>query len=88
MKSPKQRKPLLGLGIDEGTAVVVKNDLLEVIGKPSGAVLIYDPSIWIKSLPDDRKFIRLGPGSKYDLRRRIVLKLLPPAPAPPKKKPN
>ncbi len=88
MKNPKQRKPLLGLGIDEGTAVVVKNDLLEVIGKPSGAVLIYDPSIWIKSLPDDRKFIRMGPGSKYDLRRRIVLKLLPPAPAPPKKKPK
>ncbi len=86
MKDSGQRKSMLGLGIDEGTAVVVKNDLLEVIGKPSGAVLIYDPSIWIKSLPDDRKFIRLGPGSKYDLRRRIVLKILPPAPAPPKKK--
>ncbi len=86
MKQGHDRKSLLGLGIDEGTAIVIQNDQLEVIGKPHGAVLIYDPSTWDATLPDKGKFIRLGPGSKYNLNKRVVLKNIPPAPTPPKKK--
>lgn len=86
MKDGHNRRALLGLGIDEGSAVVVTRNKLEVIGKPSGGALIYDPSIWAPTLPDKRKFIRLGPGSIYDLNHRVVLKNMPPAPVPPKKK--
>lgn len=81
------RKSLMGFGIDEDTAMVVTGDKFEVIGKPSGAVLVYDPSTWVTGLPQKEKFMTLGPGSIYDLNLRKPIKRLAPAPAPaPRKK--
>jgi cyanophycinase len=58
---------LLGLGIDESTAVVVTGDRFEVIGR--GVVGIYDGKDH-----DGKRYYLLAPGEKYDLkaRRRVV----------------
>jgi len=58
------RKPeLLGLGIDEPAAVVVKGDRLEVIG--SSVVGIYDGKDH-----DGKRYYFLVPGEQFDLRSR------------------
>lgn len=54
---------LLGIGIDEGTAVVVRGDRAQVIGR--GSVTIYDE----QSL--SRLITRLDSGDEYDLARRL-----------------
>ncbi|MEM7010637.1 MAG: Type 1 glutamine amidotransferase-like domain-containing protein [Verrucomicrobiota bacterium] len=82
MEKGHDRKSLMGFGVDEGSAMVVIGDELEVIGPPSGSVLVYDPSIWTEDTPDEKKFIQLGPGSKYDLKTRTTLKLVAPKPKP------
>jgi cyanophycinase len=51
---------LLGLGIDESTAVVVEGDRFEVIGK--GRVAVYEPG---------KAYYWLSPGDAFDLRRRV-----------------
>lgn len=56
---------LLGIGIDEGTALVVRGNVGEVIG--ASQVLIYD-----SAAPDQRPFV-LEPGDAYDLGRRNPL---------------
>lgn len=58
------RPDLLGIGIDEDTAIVVQGDAFEVIG--SSYVAVYDRD-------DPRPFVLLGPGEQYDLARRAIL---------------
>lgn len=61
----RQTPELIGIGLDEATAVVVQRDSMEVIGK--SYALIYG----------DKKFTGpfffLGEGQKYDLRNRSVI---------------
>ncbi len=74
-----ENKPeLLGIGIDESTAIVVKGDVLEVIGE--SYVLIYDQSFWsaegsdLKQLPNKNEmFYYLRSGDEYNLREREVI---------------
>jgi cyanophycinase len=54
---------LLGLGIDESTALVVEGDRFEVIGR--GVVGIYDGKSH-----DGKRYYFLAPGERYDLKQR------------------
>lgn len=72
------RPELLGIGLDEGTAVIVQGDTFEIMG--SSYVLIYDRSFWsregseLKKLPEaDQLFYFLRPGDRYDMLNRKVL---------------
>jgi cyanophycinase len=58
---------LLGLGIDEATAIVVQGDRFEIIGR--GVVGIYD-----NKDHDGKKYYFLAPGERFDLktRRRVA----------------
>ncbi len=56
---------LLGIGIDENTAIVVQGDEFEVIG--SSYVLIYDNQ---KMVGDDGRFYFIPPGGRFDLKTR------------------
>lgn len=63
------RPDLLGIGIDEGTAVVVQGNVAEIVGKSN--VAIYDRR---KPIPAEGKdYEELKPGDRYDLttRKRI-----------------
>lgn len=73
----KEHPELLGLGIDEDTAIVVKGNLFKVIGE--NYVLVYDGKFWsregsrLKNLPEkDNLFYMLRKGDKYDLLNRKV----------------
>ena len=70
MTSLKKRYPqLLGLGIDEGTAVVVTKSTAQVVGK--GKVHFYDRQGSVtKGEPD---YTALAAGEKYDLDERQVV---------------
>jgi cyanophycinase len=61
--SPK----LIGIGLDEATAIVVQKDTLEVIGK--SYVAIYDHDTIIKNIP----FVLLQNGQSYDLKNRKII---------------
>ncbi len=74
----KNKPELLGIGIDENTAVIVNGDQFEVIGE--SYVLIYDQSFWsregsdLKNLPNkNAQFYFLRKGDKYDMRKRKVI---------------
>ena len=67
------RKALLGIGIDEATAIVVRKNQLEVIGRKNGVVLIYDPTKWTSTTTNPDKYLTLNPGAKYNLETRTVL---------------
>lgn len=56
---------LLGIGLDENTAIVVRGDTFEVIG--SGYVAIYDST---NVLGGGWRFYFLAPGDRYDLSTR------------------
>lgn len=56
---------LLGIGLDENTAIVVRNDRFEVVGE--GYVAIYDPAIILAN----GHFYFLAPGDCFDLATRI-----------------
>ena len=56
---------LLGIGIDENTAVVVEGDRLDVIGQ--GYVAIYDAK---NIIPPAGRFYLLAPGDRFDLVKR------------------
>ena len=71
------REDLLGIGIDEDTAIIVRKNTFEVFGKPDAAVLIYDPREWTSETPDAQKFITLKLGARYDMKKRRVLHLVP-----------
>jgi len=59
------RPDLLGIGIDENTAIVVEGDRFEVMGQ--GYVGIYDPQ---HQLDSGGRFYFLAPGDSYDLGTR------------------
>jgi len=74
----KNKPDLLGIGIDENTAVIVTGDQFEVMG--ASYVLIYDHSFWsregsdLKNLPTkNAQFYFLREGDKYDMRKREVI---------------
>ncbi len=56
---------LLGIGLDEDTAIVVQGDEFRVIGQ--GYVAVYDHG---RSIPPRGKFYFLAPGDRYDLKTR------------------
>ena len=56
---------LLGIGIDEDTAIVVQGDRFEVIG--NSVVAIYDNE---RTLADEGRFYFLRPGDTFDLAKR------------------
>jgi cyanophycinase len=57
---------LLGIGIDENTAIVVHNDQFEVIG--DGRVGIFESNHRFR-----KKYLTLSKGQKFDLRRRVII---------------
>ncbi len=62
----EERPDLLGIGLNEGSALVVTHDLARVIGKPVAIYDVTDPSVLIP--------LRwLGPGDIYDLASRRVV---------------
>ena len=70
---------LLGIGIDEGTAIEVQGNAFRVLG--TGYVAIYDGTFWsregsrLKKLPEpNRLFYFLQPGDRYDLSQRKVIR--------------
>lgn len=70
---------LLGIGIDEGTAIVVSGNQFYVMG--AGCVAIYDGTFWsregsrLKQLPEsNRLFYFLQPSDRYDLAERKVIR--------------
>ena len=60
---------LLGVGIDEATALVVKGRMAEVIG--NSKVLFYD--INLKKTLGKKFYLSLDAGERYDLKVRSVL---------------
>lgn len=73
-----EAKPrLLGIGLDENTAIVVQGDVFEVIGE--SFVAIYDHSRWqesdsdLEALPKGELFQLLDAGQRYNMRTRTVL---------------
>ena len=60
---------LLGVGIDEASAIVVKGRTAEVIGKSK--VLFYDLALEKKL--GEKFYITLDPGDRYDLKTRCEL---------------
>lgn len=62
--SPK----LIGIGLDEATAVVVQKDTLEVVGKSYVAIYDHD-TIVKKNIP----FVLLQSGQSYDLKNRKII---------------
>ena len=74
-----EKKPeLLGLAIDENTAILVSGNTFEVLGK--SYVLIYDGTYWDQYSNDylplqkgEQKFHMLRVGRKYDMKERKVL---------------
>ncbi|WP_420152645.1 cyanophycinase [Siphonobacter sp.] len=80
----RQSPQLIGIGLDESTAIVVQQDQLEVLGKSYVAVYDYQTIVG-KGEPHVRDqqeqvtasnggFILLGQGQRYDLRERKVIK--------------
>jgi cyanophycinase len=67
---------LLGIGIDESTAIVVKGDQFEVIGESK--VAIYDK---LHPGADGKRYYFLSPGDRFDLKARATLGSRSPEPA-------
>jgi cyanophycinase len=67
---------LLGIGIDENTAVLVQGNRMEVLGE--SFVAIYDHNLWPKepdyrgAIPNNGKFFLLRRGDVYDVKERRV----------------
>lgn len=60
---------LLGIGIDEDTAIVVQGDQFEVMGQ--SYVLIYD---FRRSIPPHGRFYFLAPGDRFNLKTRKAVR--------------
>jgi cyanophycinase len=69
---------LLGIGLDENTAIVVKGDEFEVIGQ--SFVAIYDYNLWqenqfgTRKLQNGARFFLLRKGDRYNVKTRNVTK--------------
>ena len=61
---------LLGIGIDEGTAIVVRANRMEVIGK--SRVAIYDHARFKDGT--EKPYFFLRPGDVFDLKSRTRIK--------------
>ena len=61
----KKNPGLLGIGLDENTAIVVRRDSFEVIGQ--SYVVIYDNT---SVIPPDGQFFFLAPGDRYNMKTR------------------
>ncbi|MDB4284793.1 hypothetical protein N9897_00970, partial [bacterium] len=59
---------LLGIGIDEGTAIEVQKSVAKVVG--NGRVFFYDKAAKVKDGAED--YIALAAGSVYDLAERKI----------------
>ncbi len=64
----RAKPELLGIGIDEDTAIVVQGDEFEVIGR--SYVAIYDH----QKMGDEGRFYFLAPGQRFDLATRKVIR--------------
>jgi cyanophycinase len=70
-----EAKPdVLGIGIDENTAIIVRGDMFEVMGE--SYVAIYDHD---KMLDSGGRFYFLAPGDRFDLGTRQAYRLSPSA---------
>jgi cyanophycinase len=74
----KNRPELLGIGIDENTAIIVHGNQFKVMGE--SYVVVYDGTFWsregsdLKHLPDKTKlFYFLHKGDQYDLLNRKMI---------------
>ncbi len=71
----RTKPELLGIGLDESTAILVEGDTFEVIGKTY--VAIYDGNFWRRDgnpvVPEMESFYLLRPGDKYDLKNRKII---------------
>jgi cyanophycinase len=63
----RAKPQLLGIGIDENTAIVVQHDVFEVIGQ--SYVAIYDA----QRIHDSKPFYFLSPGQRFDLAGRRAI---------------
>lgn len=64
---------LLGIGLDENTAIVVHGDTFKVIG--AGYVAIYDAAVWNSNiLSNNGKFFLLSAGDEYNFKERKMAK--------------
>lgn len=61
---------LLGIGIDEATAVIVQDDCMDVVG--DSKVAIYDPTY--HGDDDERPYYFLSPGDRFNLRTRTDMR--------------
>ncbi len=75
----KKRPDLLGISIDENTAIIVHGDEFTVLG--DSYVIIYDGTFWsregssLKTLPEPKQsFYFLRSGDKYNMKLRKVIK--------------
>ena len=66
----KKYPELLGIGLSEGTAIIVKGDQFEVMGK--WKVAIHDNTRLYQ--PWEKSFFVLGAGDVYDMKARKVIK--------------
>jgi len=71
----KEKPELLGIGLDESTAILVKGDIFEVIGK--SYVAVYDGNFWRRDgnavVPEGDSFYLLKDGDRYDLNKRQII---------------
>jgi cyanophycinase len=74
----RNRPELLGIGIDESTAIIVKGDIFEVVGK--SYVVIYDGKFWSREGSESKKlpekgqiFYFLREGDRYNLKERKII---------------
>ena len=61
---------LLGIGLDEGTAIIVQKSVAEIVG--AGKAHFYNRNLPV--FPDRPDYIALSAGATYDLAQRSVLK--------------
>jgi cyanophycinase len=66
----KKYPELLGIGLSEGTAIIVKGDSFEVMGK--WKVAIHDNTQLYQ--PWEKPYFVIGPGDVYDMKLRKVTK--------------
>lgn len=71
----KEKPELLGIGLDESTAILVDGDKFEVLGK--SYVAVYDGKFWRRDgnpvVPEMSSFYLLKEGDKYDLKNRMII---------------
>ena len=83
----KEYPEVLGIGLDENTAIVVSHDEFEVIGRSFVAIydgtfcqFVRDQSDWSVEIPKittlpigSERFYLLGAGRRYSLSKRMVI---------------